>query len=175
MTKYWRGRNNVHFLNALYEQLDTCSTILDRVQKQSFTAPYFKDNPKIAKTHKNHTALLQNVKPLALLQIKSIIDRIAYNSTEFFKKADSGEKELKNINEIIIAKWLISVQARAGLEDGRCKSVLLSDWCRMLDAVKRCKRFGKLAGLEGSMDESMMGFLNQMISAVIDYKTKSFK
>ena len=45
----------------------------------------------------------------------------------------------------------------------------------MLDAVKRCKRFGKLAGLEGSMDESMMGFLNQMISAVIDYKTKSFK
>ena len=44
----------------------------------------------------------------------------------------------------------------------------------MLDAVKRCKRFGKLAGLE-SVDESMMGFLNQMISAVIDYKTKSFK
>ena len=73
-----------------------------------------------------------------------------------------------------MAKWLINVQGKAGVEDTKCKNVLLADWCRMLDAVKRCKRFGKLAGLE-TVDESMMGFLNQMISAIIDYKTKSFK
>jgi len=164
---------NKQYFIELYEQLDVCSTILDRVRKQGQNAPYFQKNPSFLKPHLEHPELLNQVKILALIQIKLIVDQIANNSnSNFFNASDVGGQTLRNRNYVNIAKGFLQAQNEAGKHHAQVKLVALPDWCRMLDAVKRFKRFSRLGDLNNVINIKMMGFLNQMISAVIDYKTK---